>query len=229
MERRCRYFWCFLIFGEDNSDDSGGEDEEIYNPYRINIDSKNEDIMGNAYIEFDFPSHEDSVEEDEYYDNYVDGGGGGGGRRDRWKMNDDDDTRLPIVYKMLDIARKEANQHRLSMTPDIMFNISVCYDEAILATSSHNQYNSLKRKIIREYDLVKNAFPTLSPSEDTLTALLVSARNNENEPSIRKANYRQAIKLTVNIKNKSRLKKEYNQFLFLLRASKDISDGSRDL
>ncbi len=221
---RCCFCWCSLIHRDGYYDEHDDCDENditgsntgtiIINLSSVVMESEHNNNNGNNEItqmrvDFDFESSSDSVQDDQYYDDYAINKYSG--------YIENDDKRIVHSCKMLENARNTVNTCTKEKNFDTqkMAVICLCYEQSIGTLGK--QQSGLKRKIIKEYESVKNRVPNdcLKDNQSEIEALLMNARSVNRPIEERKKSYIGAIKLTVNIGVKKNLKKEYNQFLLL--------------
>ena len=213
MFRGCHYLWSIIIHGNDddanssNSEDGGKNEHgerEIYNPYTdIGIDPM--EGGSGIKIEFDFTSREDSVEDDVYYDEYI---------TNKYTTSMNNTEKSCVATKLLSMARIEANTHRLELTKARMDTIIFCYEQSISAAPKSS---TLKRNIIREYELLKSGVSSelIQVDQQTIDESMVMATDFKMDDDVRRMNYRKAIRLTIDMKSKKSLKKLYNEYLVI--------------
>lgn len=219
---RCCFCWCSLFhedgyYDESNEEDEG-KDNALYKTGTVMIklsgDAENRDSvdgtrLSTIRVDFDFESLSDSVEDDRYYDDYV--------INKYSNYIENNDKRIFQACRMLETARNTVNTcTKLENWDESKVGvICMCYESSIGTLDS--QQSTLKRKIIKEYESVKSRVPAncLQDSKIEIEDLLGNARRVDVCSEDRKKSYRIAIKLTVNMEVKKRLKKEYNEFLFL--------------
>lgn len=226
---RCCYCWCGFnddqsYYGDDSDHQCDSKDRKIFKPGTTVIKLSNNNDGGSGVddvtlssmermikVDFDFDSSSDSVEDDLYYDNYA---------INKYAQSiEGDDKRVIHSCKMLDLARKHVNtsmNEKKKMDIQDTNVICMCYEQSI-GTLANRQQPSLKRKIIKEYEFVKSRVPSnlLKQRQEEIDDLLGNARSMDADIDKRKNSYRNAIKLTVNMEIKKKLKVEYNQFLLL--------------
>lgn len=191
--------------------------ESILNPYiaELEVIEPGQDYSEDKKktiitIPFATQSDSDSLEEDEYYDNY--------------NNSSTEEYNAVTLQKMLEIARREANDNLHTMSREKFGIICLSYDMAINACGKNTDMRSLKKRIIKEYELMKHAAPRIlfdsdNESRSTIESHLVMARSENADSDIRKMAYRNAIRLTVDLTDKNKLKHEYNNYLISLRAN----------
>ena len=120
---------------------------------------------------------------------------------------------------MLSIGRMEANENFLNMPREKLELICLAYNKAIYACGKAVATRSIKRRIIKEYERLKNTLPRELVHQDmeNITFLLETARCVGNDTDVRKLAYRKAIRHTVSLEEKNKLKEEYNFFLISLK------------
>ncbi len=176
--------------------------------YGVSVNAENDILPNDIKIVFNFNLTDDdarSVDDDDYYDHYT-------SDLCDWSVNIN--SNIIIMFKMLEIARKEANKNILSMTQESLKDICLCYEKAIAVLPYDHRFTLLKRKLIREYDIVRNKFKDFFiDDEANIQALLKDAGSCQLTMDVRKRRFREAIKLTSDMSKKNIIKREYNNFL----------------
>jgi hypothetical protein len=215
------------IFNE--SDEIGKYyEEKSFKRYSVLINAENDISPDDIKIEFNFNITNDdapSVDDDDYYDHYT-------SDLCDWNMNIN--SNIIIMLKMLEIARTEANRNIGCMTLETLKDISLCYEKTIAILPFDHRYILLRRKLIREYDIVRNKFKDFFTGDEAhIQSLLQDARSSHIPLEERKVCFRGAIKLTSDMSKKNNIKREYNNFLVSTPRSSTItfdslssSDGS---
>ena len=182
----CRSECCRALSESDSADDG--------NPYLsvVQLDAHS------VAIHFDY-SVSDSLEDDVYYDEFI---------------VHPRQSALQCI-KMLDIARKEANDVLEGpVDTQQLERVALMYEQAIGAS-----VDTLKRKIIREYDRVMARFGPSPVAERESRQALEVAQDELADHDTRCQAYRRAIRATSVSARKAALKKEYNAYLMKSRVS----------